>query len=1078
MQKRGYVLLPVILLAMLALVAAILNVSAVDNDGLFELETTTSGCPAPKQNATPFPICGDANTFDDTGAGAPYDWETICKATNLTTNRTMIKITPEPAGVEESSCEDDWTLPDRTTFATGSKDIGDIAAGGFVGAGEWACATDNNVLEKDEITNAYAALMKKPSDSHNQLYFGLERPSNNGTSFMGFWFLQSDADCLGPGPGDQGSNPWTGGLHVAGDLLMLSDFSGGGRISTLRVLQWNPSNVLAEAACTVPGAMLPDPVVGPLCQLASGSDCSVTPADDDVCGVVNNSDVTTPWWNEPRRPPCNQDGVQDDPAVLGPNPCTIPLESNQLFEGGVDLTAVLGAGLPCFSTFIAETRSSDTETADLKDFVRGEFEVCAANITITPDDVNEVNETHTFTIDADQEVFGVESPATDGTCVTAAIDSGPGSFVADSGDCDGDTISGNDCVTSGGTGQCTVTITSSVTGVTVVSACATVTIFGTDFFVCTDGTSTTPPPGDNSAPATKRWVDAKIEISPDGVNEVGETHTLTATVSQDKGDAAGFVAAPNGTCVVFSLTNSLGATATFTTPDDGNDCNSAGGNLNDCQTAAGSCSVTITSNTTGLTEIDATATFDIVTTQGTESVTRSTDGVLPNSDGALKRWVDASIAIAPLVDNNPVNTNHTLTATVLQNKGDGAGLVAAPNGTCVVFTLSNAGGATATFTAPDDGNNCGGTGSNLDDCLTSGGTCAVTITSPTTGTTTINAFTTFDIVTPQGTESVTRDTDPATLPTAGPGGSGPALKRWASAAIVTEIHLADHTVVTTVNKGTTVHDKATVSRGAGTPAEVPDPTGTVTFFWFTNGSCSGSPAATSNPFPLPASLVVESDSGGTPFTQTPNAPGFFAFQAMYNGDGNYPAVTSACEPLEVIVRSLVVPTQTECAGFRDGTATELAELLYGTGKEQGQSTGLIAEVNPGQFFYFTRVTVSDASDVIEIVQSSASAAFPEFKLTDVDLYNDPSCAVAINNQACNEGAYGSISDCTFNLATGSYIIRVRYDPSSISGTDVCLPAPPASDLPSNTYTFATKEDGVETTSDSVTLNPKSNAQCP
>ena len=46
--------------------------------------------------------------------------------------------------------------------------------------------------------------------------------------------------------------------------------------------------------------------------------------------------------------------------------------------------------------------------------------------------------------------------------------------------------------------------------------------------------------------------------------------------------------------------------------------------------------------------------------------------------------------------------------------------------------------------------------------------------------------------------------------------------------------------------GTTVHDQATVTGQAG----LPPPTGTVTFEWFTNGTCTGSPAATSSPFTL------------------------------------------------------------------------------------------------------------------------------------------------------------------------------------------------------------------------------------
>ena len=113
--------------------------------------------------------------------------------------------------------------------------------------------------------------------------------------------------------------------------------------------------------------------------------------------------------------------------------------------------------------------------------------------------------------------------------------------------------------------------------------------------------------------------------------------------------------------------------------------------------------------------------------------------------------------------------------------------------------------------------------------------------------------------------------------------------------IVTDIHNAAHSVVTSVPVGTTVHDQATVTKKAGTPAATPAPTGTVTFRWFTNGTCSASPAATST-IALPGSGIADN----TGFTQTPSSTGLFAFNATYNGDPNYPARTSACEPLEVV----------------------------------------------------------------------------------------------------------------------------------------------------------------------------------
>ena len=93
------------------------------------------------------------------------------------------------------------------------------------------------------------------------------------------------------------------------------------------------------------------------------------------------------------------------------------------------------------------------------------------------------------------------------------------------------------------------------------------------------------------------------------------------------------------------------------------------------------------------------------------------------------------------------------------------------------------------------------------------------------------------------------------------------------------IHNAAHTSVTSVPAGTTVHDQATVTGALGTP------TGTVTFSWFTNGTCTAPAAATSSAVPLNGSGVADA----TTFPQTPNVSGSFAFQATYSGDGTYTA---------------------------------------------------------------------------------------------------------------------------------------------------------------------------------------------
>ena len=91
---------------------------------------------------------------------------------------------------------------------------------------------------------------------------------------------------------------------------------------------------------------------------------------------------------------------------------------------------------------------------------------------------------------------------------------------------------------------------------------------------------------------------------------------------------------------------------------------------------------------------------------GSAPFTVATDGVAPNSGDAVKTFVDANIQIAPLLDVNPVSTNHTLTGHVNVNAGAGAGFVSAPAGTVISFALVNSGGASAAFVGPSHLHGC------------------------------------------------------------------------------------------------------------------------------------------------------------------------------------------------------------------------------------------------------------------------------------------------------------------------------------------------------------------------------------
>ncbi len=109
--------------------------------------------------------------------------------------------------------------------------------------------------------------------------------------------------------------------------------------------------------------------------------------------------------------------------------------------------------------------------------------------------------------------------------------------------------------------------------------------------------------------------------------------------------------------------------------------------------------------------------------------------------------------------------------------------------------------------------------------------------------------------------------------------------------VVTEIHAgADHTTDvqgTTVDVGTIVHDKATVTGTQGVA------TGTVNFRFYANGTCSG---------PGTAALTVTLDASGVAHpsgNRTLSVAGAYSFKAFYSGDSTYVSAVGACESLTV-----------------------------------------------------------------------------------------------------------------------------------------------------------------------------------
>src|SRR5215213_9432568 len=201
--------------------------------------------------------------------------------------------------------------------------------------------TDGSVPDKDNLLHGYAAQYA------DNLYFGADRFDGNGTATLGVWFFQAN---VGPLP-----NGTFSGSHTNGDVLVLTDFQSSGANATVRVFQWtggaSGSPVLIAGSATTPADCVGPPSV---------------PAGDPYCGTTNSENESSPWPFTPKVP-------------VGTN--IFPV--GHFFEGGIDLAA-LNLGGECFSSFLAETRTSNSVGSQLKDFVTGPLASCGATFATTP----------------------------------------------------------------------------------------------------------------------------------------------------------------------------------------------------------------------------------------------------------------------------------------------------------------------------------------------------------------------------------------------------------------------------------------------------------------------------------------------------------------------------------------------------------------------------------------------------------------------------------------------------------------------------------------------------------------------
>ncbi len=340
--------------------------------GAVALATTPAGL---------FELEGNAVT-DNTVPGSD-DWDRVChevtgsdcNTTSNTTTATAVAWTTDTHGAVGglSAC----TGNNCTIFTGGgSKDPIDI--------NQWAWKDNVGGLpDKDNLQHGFAARYSIPSStacpgpngdtsgttSCDMLFFGNDRFDNSGDAQQGFWFFQNKiglgANAVGGGNGFSSSN--TPEFHKLGDLLLISDFSNGGATSTITVYTWDPGCLKTDIPKSGPvggvscgDANLRFQGTSTLANCDGGG--GIDPAISGFCGVVNNADGTVAPWTFLDKSGNN--------SYL----------SNEFYEGGVNLSH-FNLQSECFASVASETRSSQSTTATLKDFVLGSFGDCTAHLT-------------------------------------------------------------------------------------------------------------------------------------------------------------------------------------------------------------------------------------------------------------------------------------------------------------------------------------------------------------------------------------------------------------------------------------------------------------------------------------------------------------------------------------------------------------------------------------------------------------------------------------------------------------------------------------------------------------------------
>ncbi|WP_417606711.1 hypothetical protein [Oceanimonas baumannii] len=259
--------------------------------------------------------------------------------------------------------------------------------------GDWEITNSGGQPDKNDITNGYAAAYEviNPSVDPNHCWdadtkavvpcsdpssdgplheagdliftVGADRYAVQGDATLGAWFFQGDVGVTGADT----DNPQFVGEHVIGDLLLIFNFpQSSGSDPEIIIYEWRP-----DLDPSSPLLLLYDDVAAKCDGLGGKLGCGISNEAIDFgkgqsAGIpigYQIGPITVPW-----------DYLPKGGVLNGPVPAT------GFNEGAVNVTKALGEQR-CFTSFLLETRSSESIDATLKDFVVGKFPLCNTSLS-------------------------------------------------------------------------------------------------------------------------------------------------------------------------------------------------------------------------------------------------------------------------------------------------------------------------------------------------------------------------------------------------------------------------------------------------------------------------------------------------------------------------------------------------------------------------------------------------------------------------------------------------------------------------------------------------------------------------